>query len=60
MERARFIAILLKVPIAIGNKYIQLLMYSMLPLIVSIRYFMSQLNKTTGTTPYYGVIPAAA
>ena len=23
-------------------------------------YFMSQLNKTTGTTPYYGVIPAAA
>ena len=38
MERARFIAILLKVPIVIGNKYIQLLMYSMLPLIVSIRF----------------------
>lgn len=38
MERARFIAILLKVPIVIDNKYIQLLMYSMLPLIVSIRF----------------------
>ena len=61
MERARFIAILLKVPIAIGNKYIQLLMYASFnckhPFYI---YFMSQLNKTTGTTPYYGVIPAAA
>ena len=57
MERARFIAILLKVPIHTATNVFYASFNCKHPFYI---YFMSQLNKTTGTTPYYGVIPAAA